>query len=133
MSDAPPNGMPQIYPTLGYRDAHAAIEWLERVAGFERLFVVPGPDNTVTHAELRFGTGIIMVGTRPGAAAVDAPYVYVADVRAHYDRMRTAGADVTLEYEEKDYGGAGFSIRDPEGKEWSFGSYVPEGVVAPAH
>ena len=32
---------------------------------------------------------------------------------------------IVMEYEEKDYGGAGYGARDLEGNVWSFGSYDP--------
>ena len=41
------------------------------------------------------------------------------------DRIKELGAQITRDYEEKDYGGAGYSGRDLEGNEWSFGSYRP--------
>ena len=54
-----------MFPCLFYRDAHAAIDWLERVFGFERVMVVPGEDGAVAHSELKLGNGMIMVGTTP--------------------------------------------------------------------
>jgi PhnB protein len=131
MSQVPPNGMPTFFAWPLYRDANAAIDWLERVFGFRRLLVVPGEGDTVSHAEMAFGAGAIMVGSirdgqPPASARFDAPYAYVADVRAQYEKVKAGGAEITHEYEEKHYGGAGFSCRDLEGNEWSFGSYVPE-------
>lgn len=130
VSIVPPNGMPTFQAALAYRDAPAAIDWLERVFGFRRLLVVPGEsEGTVAHAEMAFGNGTIMLGTKPGEhtahAAMNAPYVWVADVRAHYDRAVAAGAEITRPYEEKDYGGSGYSVKDCEGNEWSFGNYTP--------
>jgi uncharacterized glyoxalase superfamily protein PhnB len=49
----------------------------------------------------------------------------VADVRAHYDNAKAAGASIVDEYAEKEYGGAGYAARDPEGHLWYFGSYDP--------
>ncbi|MDZ7729652.1 MAG: VOC family protein [Dehalococcoidia bacterium] len=125
----PPNGMPVFYPFLGYADAYTAIDWLERVFGFRRLLVAPGEDGTVVHAELAFGPGVFMCGTRSAeelAKTVQrAPYAYVADPRAHYERVKAAGATITRDYEEKDYGGAAYSVLDCEDNEWHFGSYVP--------
>jgi uncharacterized glyoxalase superfamily protein PhnB len=130
MSNRPPNGMPTFFPSLRYRDANAAIEWLERAFGFRHLLTVPDDDGGVAHAEMAFGTGVFMLGSirdgeEPAGSRFNAPYVYVADVHAHYDRAAAAGAEITRDYEEKDYGGAGYSCRDCEGNEWSFGSYVP--------
>ncbi len=131
----PPNGMPVFYGAPAYRDPLGAIDWLERVFGFRRLLVVPGEgERTVAHAEMAFGSGAIMIGSIPKAHPTtplpfNAPYVYVADVRTHYDSVVAAGAEITRPYEEKDYGGAGYSVKDCEGNEWSFGNYVP----APAY
>lgn len=135
MSFVPPNGMPTFYGAPAYRDPLGAIDWLERVFGFRRLLVVPGEgERTVAHAEMAFGTGAIMIGSVPKEhlstlIPFNAPYVFVADVRAHYDSVVSAGAEITRPYEEKDYGGAGYSVKDCEGNEWSFGNYVP----APAY
>ena len=52
-----------IYPSLYYDDAGAAIEWLCNAFGFTKRMVIPGPDGTVAHSELSFGPGVIMVGT----------------------------------------------------------------------
>ena len=45
-----------IYPVLQYRDAHAAIDWLERAFGLERHAVHETPDGTVGHADSATGT-----------------------------------------------------------------------------
>jgi uncharacterized glyoxalase superfamily protein PhnB len=53
----------EIYPALRYRDAPAAIDFLERAFGFERHAVHEGPRGTVAHAELRHGDGMVMLGS----------------------------------------------------------------------
>ena len=126
-----------IIPTLRYRDAHAAIDWLERAFGFEKQMVVPGPDDTVAHAQLAFGTGVIMLGSARTDDALgmkspaDLPgvsqgvYIFVEDVDAHYQRARAAGAEIANELQEMDYGAREYTARDPEGYVWSFGTYRP--------
>jgi uncharacterized glyoxalase superfamily protein PhnB len=52
-----------IIPSLRYRDALAAIDWLLRAFGFEKNAVHLGPNNTVAHAQLTFGNGMIMLGS----------------------------------------------------------------------
>jgi hypothetical protein len=49
----------------------------------------------------------------------------VADADAHYARAKGAGAVIIDELETKDYGGKGYSCRDPEGHLWWFGTYDP--------
>ena len=36
-----------LYPSLTYDDALAALDWLERAYGFQRRLVVPGENGTV--------------------------------------------------------------------------------------
>jgi uncharacterized glyoxalase superfamily protein PhnB len=56
-------GVPNIFPCFRYEDAPKAIEWLNKAFGFEKQFVVPGENNTVAHAQLRLGAGMIMMGS----------------------------------------------------------------------
>jgi len=129
MVDAPPS----IHPCLFYRDANAAITWLNAAFGFETVMNVPAPDGGVAHAELRFGPAIIMVysAKADSMSPRDLPghnqsnYVYLPGIRAHYERAKAAGVEIVREYEEHDYGGAGYSAVDIEGHQWSFGSYLP--------
>ena len=126
-----------IFPALRYRDAPAAIDWLGRAFGFERLAVHPGPDGTVAHAELALGEGVVMLGsTKPDAYGGRSPrevgevsqslYVWVPDVDAHHARAKAAGAEVFRPPEDTGYGSREYSCRDPEGHVWSFGTYRPE-------
>lgn len=52
-----------VIPTLRYRDAAAAIEWLCKAFGFEKHLVVPGENGAIAHAQLIFGNGMIMLGS----------------------------------------------------------------------
>jgi uncharacterized glyoxalase superfamily protein PhnB len=122
-----------FYPNLLYRDADAAIEWLERALGFERGEVHRDDAGAVQHAELRLGSAIMMLGSAgagrepfrglsPGGTLV---YCAVEDVDALYARARAAGADIPLEPTNTDYGSRDFTVRDPEGNLWAFGTYRP--------
>jgi uncharacterized glyoxalase superfamily protein PhnB len=128
----------KIIPTLRYRDAAAAIDWLCRAFGFEKHFVVPGESGAIEHAQLTLGDGMIMLGSarddafgkmqKPPAAGgpvTQSPYIVVADVDAHHDRAVAAGAKVVYPLTDEDYGGRGYSCLDPEGHLWSFGTYDP--------
>src|SRR5262249_61495056 len=54
---------PTMVATMRYDDAGGMIEWLGKAFGFERHFVVPGDNGTIAHAQLVFGSGMIMLGT----------------------------------------------------------------------
>ncbi len=126
-------------PCLRYRDAHAAIEWLCRVLGFERHLVVPDETGGIAHAQLVLGSGMIMLGStrdneygllmkRPdevGGAQMQSSYLVVADPDAVHARAVAVGAKIAMAIKDEDYGGRGFSCCDPEGHLWSIGSYDP--------
>lgn len=127
-----------VIPTLRYRDAPAAIDWLCRAFGFEKGLVVPGDAGTIAHAQLVFGNGMIMLGSalddafgrlaqppRDLGGGSQGAYLVVEDADKHYARAVAAGAEIVLDIEDQDYGGRGYSCRDPEGHVWSFGTYDP--------
>ncbi len=137
MTDAKFEPMPSVIPCLGYEDAPSAIEWLVRTFGFEKHLVAPGANGTIEHAELTFGTGMIMLGSTKhgGLFTMQGPnrlggmnqsiYVVVDAIDAHYARARAAGAEIARDIQDEDYGGRGYTARDIEGNLWSFGSYRP--------
>jgi len=128
-----------IIPSLRYRDAPAAIEWLCRAFGFEK-HAVYADGGTVHHAQLTFGNGMVMLGSvdngspwgrrfaQPdeiGGRETQSACVIVADPDAHYARAKAAGAEIVDDLATQDYGGKAYSCRDPEGHLWWFGSYDP--------
>jgi hypothetical protein len=68
-------------------------------------------------------------GLREPAGGLDLPaaagsvYIVVDDPDALYQRAREAGATVVREIRDEDYGSREFSVRDPEGVFWSFGTW----------
>jgi uncharacterized glyoxalase superfamily protein PhnB len=130
-----------IIPSLRYRDALAAIDWLVRAFGFEKQAVYLGPDNTtVQHAQLTFGNGMIMLGSvdnggeagkfmvqpdEVGLRDTKGTYLVVADADATYATAKAAGAEMILDIRDMDYGGRAFTCRDLEGHTWSIGTYDP--------
>jgi uncharacterized glyoxalase superfamily protein PhnB len=114
---------------MRYEDARAAIDWLERAFGFERHVVYENPDGTVAHGELRYGDGLVMLGSRRGEDDVRRPgqgwaYVAVDDLDAHCRKAKLAGAEIVDGPQTEDYGSF-YSARDLEGNLWSFGTYRP--------
>jgi uncharacterized glyoxalase superfamily protein PhnB len=118
------------YPLLRYRDARAALDFLQRAFAFEPLAVHDDGGGRVVHAEVRAGQGIVMLGDAPGKGDrhVGHGWVYVAvpEVDDLCARARAAGAEITMEPADQDYGSRDFAARDLEGNEWSFGTYAPE-------
>lgn len=129
-----------VIPGLRYRDAHAAIEWLCSVLGFERRLVAPHGEDEIAHAQLTLGGGMVMLGSmrddehghhvvasEPEGKLTQAAYIVVSesDIGALYEHVKAKGARIVMELEEQPYGGSLFAVRDPEGQLWSIGSYDP--------
>ena len=51
---------PKVVPEILYQDAPRALEWLSAAFGLRRGEVVPGPDETVLHAEMHHGGATVM-------------------------------------------------------------------------
>ena len=129
-----------VIPALRYRDAHAAITWLQHAFGFTAKEVHDGPDNTVAHAELTLGSGMIMLGSASnqgpqakffaqpdeiGGRSTHSVYLAVPDAAATYETAQAKGAEITMPIAEMPYGGKAFACRDLEGHLWSIGEYDP--------
>jgi len=139
MSSIPKQTTCNVMPCMRYRDANAAIDWLCSVFGFEAQMVVPEKDGSVAHAQLIFGNSMIMLGSafdteygrllkQPneiGQFVTQSTYLVVKDADLVYDRVRSAGGQILLDIKDEDYGGRGFTCRDPEGHVWSIGTYDP--------
>jgi uncharacterized glyoxalase superfamily protein PhnB len=121
---------PQVWPTLRATDARALIRFLVDVVGFEETAVY-GEGDVVHHAELSWppGGGVMLGSEREGAAPGPtepgrfSAYVVVDEPDALCARIRDAGAEVTTDLHDTDYGSRDFAIRDPEGNHWYFGTY----------
>jgi len=139
MNPTTATGHPTIVPCLRYRNAPAAIAWLEKAFGFKPHLVVPNEDGTIAHAQLVLGNGMIMLGTanksgfgeflaqpeEVGGRETQTVYAIVPDADLVYTRAKAAGAVIVMEIQDEDYGGRGFTCRDLEGRLWSLGTYDP--------
>jgi len=119
-----------IYASMRYHDARAAIEWLERAFGLTCRVAHDGPDGNVAHAEMAYGDGLMMLGSwrgdddhrRPGEGWA---YVVVDDIDAHHRRAAEAGAEIIGGGVQTEPYGRFYSARDLDGNLWSFGTYGP--------
>lgn len=124
-----------VYPSLVYDDAAAAIDWLCRAFGFTQRFVVPGDSARVEHSELSLGNAVVMVSSpkaefnrvspRKSAGLPQALSLYVADPDAHHARAMAAGATLVRPLQTEEYGARGYMVTDPEGHLWYVGNYRP--------
>jgi len=127
-------------PAVFYKDPIAALRWLENAFGFEMSMFIepPGDDPTMMHAEMSVGgKGRVMVGAEwaewakspahVGGANTGTVHVDLdADVDAHCERARQAGAIIEMEPEDQFYGARTYRAKDLEGHVWSFAQTVRE-------
>ena len=125
----------KLHAYFGYRDAPAALRWLERAFDFETTLEFPDDDGGITHAEMRRGDVAITVFSgdydRPalkGETVGHGAYITVgsdAEVDGVFATAVDAGARVVWKPEGTEWGQYRCRVHDPEGYEWTFGTHVP--------
>ena len=134
---ARPAGMPWVSPYLVVKDADAALDFYQRAFGFEKKFVMPGPDGRTMHAEMIWKDSLIMIGPEgdghpcksPSTLGVPSPvslYVYCDDVDALFARATAAGAKVEFPPTNQFWGDRICKILDPDGHIWNFATNVAD-------
>lgn len=127
--DRPPT---MVWPTLCYDDALAAIGFLTSAFGFTTTAVYADDDDPskIVHAELALPSGGgVMLGSVPrpegwpDVRGRGSTYCVTDEVDEVFERAVAAGARVLREPRDEDYGGRDFVVLDPEGNQWSFGTY----------
>ena len=131
-----------IIPTLSYRDAPKAIEWLCEAFGFEKKEVHTDDEDIVQHAELTLGNVMIMVSSTGRGSPFEnvtqhpfeaekrvtqSPYIILSeeDIEDHYKKAKANKAQIFYALQEEEYGGRNYSCFDLEGHLWHFGTYDP--------
>ncbi len=130
-----------IIPTLRYKNAAAATDWLCHAFGFHKKLVMPHDDGSIAHAQLTYGDGMLMLSSEGDSEygklvavprdldniVTQSPYIIVDDAKmeSHYLNAKKAGAVIALELRKEEHGGQSYSCFDPEGHLWNFGSYDP--------
>ena len=127
-------------PNLIYSDVNAAVSFLKKAFGFKKHSIYKDDNGKIFHAQLVLGKALIMVnlfnhGTAFGKMLnlpknldgynTQTPYFIINNVDEHYQNAKANGAEIVMDIKDEDYGGRGYSCKDPEGNIWSFGSYNP--------
>jgi uncharacterized glyoxalase superfamily protein PhnB len=118
-----------ILPHIVYRDVAAAAAWLTRVFGFAEHYRYGDP---AQGAQMHLGDAWIMLRrSRPGEAspvqcgvATQSLTVFVDDVDAHFERAKSAGANIFEELHETMYGERQYGVEDLDGHHWLFSRHA---------
>ncbi|MBJ7470759.1 MAG: VOC family protein [Solirubrobacteraceae bacterium] len=110
----------------------ATLDWLVSTFGFTVSEVTPPEGDELHHAQLTYGTSVLMASATggrldqaPGYASVYLTLETDAEVDAVFAKAIAAGAASVLPPEDMPYGGRNATVRDPDGNTWSVGSYQP--------
>ena len=109
-----------VTPYLVVQGVPKLLEFLKQTFNSTELERVPRPDGTISHAEVRIGDSVVMMGeangqSKPMPAML---YVYVEDVDAVYKRALQAGAKPVRELKDEFYGDRAGGVADPVGNQW---------------
>ena len=122
---------PTVWPAFQAHDPRTVIDVLVAL-GFEETASYADDHGVVQHAQLDWpeGGGVMLGSYKPAGPFTQQPgttavYVVSADVDAVAARARAAGLAVPA-VQEPDHGGREVTLRDPEGNQWTFGSYAGE-------
>jgi uncharacterized glyoxalase superfamily protein PhnB len=117
-----PNTTPVLeaaIPILSVRDMSEALDYYERVLGFQPGWRVGNPTNLASvfrdRVELNLSTA---ASSEHSAGRV---YFETAGVDSYYALVQAAGANVVVPLEDRRYGMRDFRVVDPSGNELSFG------------
>ena len=126
-----------LYAYLSYRDAPAALRWLERAFGFTTTMEYPDDRGGLMHAEMRWEEVSFTVFTdydgydrpaRKGETVGHGLYICLtsqAGVDAVHASAAAAGGTVVWTPEMSEWGNYRCRVLDPEGYEWTFGTHRP--------
>jgi len=109
-----------VTPYLVVEGVPKLLEFLRKTFNSTELERVPRPDGTISHAEVRIGDSVVMMG-EANAQSKPMPtmlYVYVEDVDAVYKRALQAGAKPVRELKDEFYGDRAGGVADPVGNQW---------------
>jgi len=119
-----------IEPYLYYADGALAVDWLRRVVGFDEVARWLDGTGAVAEAELLAGSSRIHVsGGHPTVVPTGILLIVtVDDVDAHHAHTTAEGVPAAPP-QDQPYGARTYSVRDPQGYEWSFWQRLPTGVA----
>ena len=127
----------ELFPYLRVHDAQAALDYYRRVFGARvRLRLNEKGTGKIGHAELLFGTAVVMVSDEYPEYGIVGPrsvggtsvtlHLHVDDADRLIARAVEAGGTLVRPPADAFYGERGGTVRDPFGHEWLIGHTIEE-------
>jgi PhnB protein len=136
----PPRPIPEGYRTLStylaVDRAAEAIEFYKRAFGARERMRMPGPNDTIAHAEIEIGDSLVMVSDPFPQSSITTPnglggtttalFMYVENVDEVVQQAVDAGATVTMPVENQFWGDRFGMVADPFGHQWQIATHVED-------
>ena len=113
-----PDGYRTVTPYLAVDGAKKAIEFYGKAFGAKERFVMPGPGDTIGHAELEIGDSLVMISDPFPQSSIKSP----TEVGA----TTAAGAEQVSAPEDMFWGDRFASVKDPYGHQWQMATHVED-------
>jgi PhnB protein len=133
---ATPEGYRSITPYLIVKGAARAIDFYTQAFGATEIMRIPGPNNTVMHAELRIGDSVIMLADEMQNAPYRSPeafggspvslMIYIESVDNVFARALSLGSRQIREVQDQFYGDRSGNLIDPFGHVWTVSTHVED-------
>jgi PhnB protein len=131
-----PEGYHALTPSLAVENAAEAIEFYKRAFGAKERSRMPGPGDTIAHAELEIEDSVVMLSDPFPQSSVKPPkqlggtsvgiFMYVEDVDEVAQQAVDAGATITMPIEDQFWGDRFGVVADPFGHQWLLATHVED-------
>jgi len=121
-----------VLPHIVYENVADALAWLTTTFRFIEHYRYGAPGGPVQGAQMHLGDAWIMLSSARANFASPARLgrrtqsltVFLADVDAHFNWAKSAGARIVEELHETEYGERQYGVEDLEGHRWLFSQHV---------
>lgn len=131
-----PEGYRSVTPYLIVRGAARAIDFYKQAFGATEIMRMPGPNNTIGHAELRIGDSVVMLADEQPNGSYRAPdvlggspvslMIYIADVDEVFSKAVSLGSKELRAVQDQFYGDRSGNLVDPFGHIWTISTHVED-------
>ncbi len=127
----PPVGIQRITVRIAYENPKEALQFLNDAFDFpeRKDSRLEGKGGSIIVTEIQVGDGYIMIGPA-GSHSIASPtstgapteslMIYVDDVDGHYERAKSAGAEIVSPPADQYWGDRRYEAKDTEGHLWFF-------------
>lgn len=123
-----PQGYHSVTPYLSVQGVPKLITFLKQAFGAEERERMTTPDGRVSHAEMKIGDSIVMMG-EPTGESKPMPsmiYLYLEDTDAAYKRALAAGATSLRAPTDMFYGDRNAAVTDSVGNQWWIATHMED-------